>query len=133
VNNPRPHRRAETPVIKSHVVLLCNNVKCIERTVGSVTGQSCPRIINHDLAACLNLRYIVDGLREHDSASKRFMRPRRASNVPAAAPDDGTPYEAPADRITRQTWWCLTTPHLTTPYFTGIRATLSCMCCVLLV
>ncbi|PIA15659.1 hypothetical protein COEREDRAFT_44376, partial [Coemansia reversa NRRL 1564] len=65
VNNPRPHRRAETP--------------------------SCPQIINCNLAACLNFRNVVDKLREHGSVPECFMRPRHIGNVLAMAPDDGSP------------------------------------------
>ncbi|PIA17502.1 hypothetical protein COEREDRAFT_40727, partial [Coemansia reversa NRRL 1564] len=49
------------------------------------------RIIDRDLATCLNFRHIVDRLREHGSVPERFMGPIRAGNVPAAAPDDGPP------------------------------------------
>ncbi|PIA16134.1 hypothetical protein COEREDRAFT_43430, partial [Coemansia reversa NRRL 1564] len=90
-NNPRPHRRAETPVIRSHAVLCFNNIKCIGRMIDYVTGWLCPRIIDRDLAACLNFRHIVDRLREHGSVSEHFMHPRRAGNVLAVAPDDGSP------------------------------------------
>ncbi|PIA18188.1 hypothetical protein COEREDRAFT_6922 [Coemansia reversa NRRL 1564] len=124
VDNLRPHRQAETPVIESHAFLRFNNGKYEGWVVNSMTGRSCPRIINRDIAVCLNFRHIVDELREHGSVFERFMRPRRAGNVPAAAPDDRPPYKAPADRTTRQTLWSLTTPHPTTPSFTGIRATL---------
>ncbi|PIA16307.1 hypothetical protein COEREDRAFT_42824, partial [Coemansia reversa NRRL 1564] len=89
VDNPRPHRRDKTPVIKSHAVLRCNKIKCEGRVVNSTTGQSCPRIINRDLAACLNFRHIVDGLREHGSVPECFMRPRHIGNVLAMAPDNG--------------------------------------------
>ncbi|PIA13975.1 hypothetical protein COEREDRAFT_47787, partial [Coemansia reversa NRRL 1564] len=91
VDNLRQHKQEERPVIKSHAVLHCNNVKCIGQVIDFVAGQSCPRIINHDLAACINFRHIVDGLREHGSVPEHFMRPRHASNVPAAASDDGDP------------------------------------------
>ncbi|KAJ2616907.1 hypothetical protein H4S08_000579, partial [Coemansia sp. RSA 1365] len=91
VDNPQPQRRAERPVIKSHAVLRCNYVKCIGRVVDSVTGQSCPRIINCDLAACLNFRHIVDRLREHGCVPEHFMRSRRADTVPVAVPDDEPP------------------------------------------
>ncbi|PIA16376.1 hypothetical protein COEREDRAFT_43027, partial [Coemansia reversa NRRL 1564] len=62
VDNPQLHIRDKTPVIKSHALLRFNNGKCEGWVVDSVTGQSCPRIINRDLSACLNFRHIVDGL-----------------------------------------------------------------------
>ncbi|KAJ2610981.1 hypothetical protein H4S08_003375 [Coemansia sp. RSA 1365] len=69
--------------------LVCGN----GRVADSVTDQSCLRIIKRDLVACLNFRHIVDGLREHGSVPERFMRPRRADNVPAAIPDGGPPVQ----------------------------------------
>ncbi|PIA15970.1 hypothetical protein COEREDRAFT_43914, partial [Coemansia reversa NRRL 1564] len=91
IDNPRPHRQAEMPVIRSHAVLRCNNSKCEGRMVNSTIGRSCQRIINHNPIACLNFRYTVDGLQEHGSVPELFMRPRRAGNVSAAAPYDGLP------------------------------------------
>ncbi|PIA13051.1 hypothetical protein COEREDRAFT_49948, partial [Coemansia reversa NRRL 1564] len=90
-DNPRQHRRSETPVIKSHAALRFNNGKCEGRVVNSTTGRSCPRIINRDLAAWLSFRHIVDELQEHGSVPERFMRPRRVGNVPVVAPDDKPP------------------------------------------
>ncbi|PIA19255.1 hypothetical protein COEREDRAFT_37625, partial [Coemansia reversa NRRL 1564] len=89
VDNPRQHKQEETPAIKSHTVLHGNNVKCIKQVVDSVTGRLCPRIINHDLDACINFRHIVNGLREHGSVPESLVHPRHVGNVPAAAPDDG--------------------------------------------
>ncbi|PIA19680.1 hypothetical protein COEREDRAFT_37048, partial [Coemansia reversa NRRL 1564] len=88
VDNPWLDRQAKTPVIKIHTVLCFNNGKCEGRVVDSVTGQSCLQIINCDLAVCLNFMHIVDGLWEYGSMPERFMRPRRAGSVFAAAPHD---------------------------------------------
>ncbi|KAJ2807082.1 hypothetical protein H4R20_001424 [Coemansia guatemalensis] len=101
--NPRPHRRAETPLIKSHAILRCNNVTCEGRPVNSTTGDTVHRIINRDLAACMNFRHIVKGLRDHGSVPERFTRPGRAGDVPAVAPNGGgmAPDDGPPARRQR--------------------------------
>ncbi|KAJ2078524.1 hypothetical protein H4R24_004410 [Coemansia sp. RSA 988] len=91
VDNPRPHRRTETPVIQSHAVLRCNNGKCKGRVANPAGDGTVPRILNRDLAACMNFKHTVDGLREHGIVLRRFRRTRRAGDVSAAAPDDGPP------------------------------------------
>ncbi|PIA18102.1 hypothetical protein COEREDRAFT_39860, partial [Coemansia reversa NRRL 1564] len=91
VDNPQPHRRAETPVIKSHAVLRFNNGKCEGWVVNSTTGDEVERIINRNFSVCLNFRRIVDGLWEHGSIPKHIIHPRCAGNFLEVAPDDGPP------------------------------------------
>ncbi|KAJ2795480.1 hypothetical protein H4R20_005864 [Coemansia guatemalensis] len=106
VENPRPHRRAKMPVITSHAVLCCNNDNCVGRPVDTMTGNSVKRIINRDLAACMNFKNIVDGLRNNGSVPERFVRQQRAANVPAVT-SNSNGREAPDDEPPARLWTIL--------------------------
>ncbi|KAJ2873641.1 hypothetical protein FB639_004192 [Coemansia asiatica] len=90
VKNPRPHQQIKWPVIMSYAVLRCKNVNCEGWVKNAMTGESCPRILNHDLAACLNFRHIVTGLWEHGKVPECFMHLQRTVDADEVAPDNGS-------------------------------------------
>ncbi|KAJ1962179.1 hypothetical protein IWQ62_003611, partial [Dispira parvispora] len=75
VKNPRPYRRRSTPKVVCHGLLSCKNENCLESaTNGSLVTPPRMRMWNRDLAAVLNFRHILNGLREAGVRPARFVR-----------------------------------------------------------
>ena len=70
--NPRPYRREQTPEVVCHGLLRYTNEKC-----RPPKGEH--RLWNKDLMACLNMRHIVQHLREAGERPERFKRPKPQS------------------------------------------------------
>ncbi|KAJ2525737.1 hypothetical protein EV175_007721 [Coemansia sp. RSA 1933] len=75
VKNPRPYQRNARPQVICHGLLSCKNEKCMEPMAdGSAASPHRARLWNRDLAAVLNFRHILNGLRENGARPARFMR-----------------------------------------------------------
>ncbi|KAI9225756.1 MAG: hypothetical protein DHS80DRAFT_19824, partial [Piptocephalis tieghemiana] len=95
VPNPRPYRREARPTITCHGLLRCTNQYCLEsmrRITRSKSSTASRRLWNRDMAAALNLRHILDGLRNDGVIPTRFQRQQ----------NQGTDEERPRKRPRRR-------------------------------
>ncbi|KAJ1977929.1 hypothetical protein H4R35_002101 [Dimargaris xerosporica] len=65
IPNPRPFKRAAMPPVRCHGLLKCTNETCLAaRATDTVNASPRSRLWNRDLAAVLNFRHILVGLRQ---------------------------------------------------------------------
>ncbi|KAJ1995275.1 hypothetical protein EDC05_001113 [Coemansia umbellata] len=86
--NPRPFRRATG----------CSNKKCLESVANDCSASAPrPRCWDQDLAAVLNFRHILTGLRENGKILEWFRRTRTAARpTDEHQPDQATSEQRPA-------------------------------------
>ncbi|KAJ2535521.1 hypothetical protein EV175_006903, partial [Coemansia sp. RSA 1933] len=74
VKNPWPYQRNARPQVICHGLLSCKSENCMEPIAnGSDASPHHVRLWNQDLAAVLNFRHILNGLRENGTRPAWFM------------------------------------------------------------
>ncbi|KAJ2625677.1 hypothetical protein GGI26_000477 [Coemansia sp. RSA 1358] len=85
-------------LIRRHGLLRCSNKKCLESVANDCSASAPrPRCWDQDLAAVLNFRHILTGLRENGKILEWFRRTRTAARpTDEHQPDQATSEQRPA-------------------------------------